>query len=221
MPVTGLELPFGVKVTNPVPVDPYFGPFDSLPNALAAIPAGVRYVGREFGVVIDGNAITYQFFSGILNADVVQLDFSQGIRSIATQTGAESEIDLTDPLNPKIPPRALPFSCFLVQDINWSLSVRDMQGEVNPPNVLFINQDNLAENGFKGWTGSLWVPLDTPALYFANDYNRIYTPTNGTNVGKLYFRNRVGNYPAYHTIGVSNLELQDLKTKVNFLLTQI
>ena len=134
------------------------------------------------------------------------------VQSVQTQIGWNSEIDNSDPTNPKVPPRALPCTVDLVQTNNWAdFTIRTMQGITDGVNCLFVGQSTLSENGWYGWNGSSWVLFDVlnvNPLNFANEYNRIYSPLRGDNIGKAYWRNRTGNTPYYQSIGgngVTNL----------------
>lgn len=50
-----LELPFGIKTLNPVPIDEYFGPYPNTAAAIAAVPLSVRYDGLVVQITGLGN----------------------------------------------------------------------------------------------------------------------------------------------------------------------
>lgn len=66
-----LELPFGIKPVNPVPVEFYSGPYsgDSLQEAINAansgIPTAVRFPTMEANLIVAGSGAKYWYNSGI------------------------------------------------------------------------------------------------------------------------------------------------------------
>ncbi len=72
-----LELPFGVQTVNPVAVDYWSGPYSGVLTQAAVdatnsgIPAGVRFVGMEASLVIDGVTAKYWYQSGVADSDLV------------------------------------------------------------------------------------------------------------------------------------------------------
>jgi hypothetical protein len=49
--IGGLELPFGIKKTNGVPIDAWAGPYISMTEAVLSVPLGVRYPTMRVSIV--------------------------------------------------------------------------------------------------------------------------------------------------------------------------
>lgn len=66
-----LELPFGVKPVNPVPVEFWSGPYsgvllqEAINTANSGIPTGVRFPSMEVNLLVNGEAEKYWYNSGI------------------------------------------------------------------------------------------------------------------------------------------------------------
>lgn len=66
-----LELPFGVKPVNPVPVEFWSGPYsgvllqEAINSANSGIPSGVRFPSMEVNLLVSGEAEKYWYNSGI------------------------------------------------------------------------------------------------------------------------------------------------------------
>jgi hypothetical protein len=66
-----LELPFGVKPVNPVPVEFWSGPYsglllqEAINAANSGIPTGVRFPSMEVNLLVNGEAEKYWYNSGI------------------------------------------------------------------------------------------------------------------------------------------------------------
>jgi hypothetical protein len=58
--VGGLELPFGVKPTNPIPVSAWSGPYPDLATAAASIPIGVRYQTMRVSILATDGAEAFE-----------------------------------------------------------------------------------------------------------------------------------------------------------------
>jgi hypothetical protein len=78
MPINpGLQLPFGIQPTNPVPVDAWSGPFTAasivagISAANAAIPSAVRFQSMEVRLLVGGIAYKYWYANGIADIDLV------------------------------------------------------------------------------------------------------------------------------------------------------
>lgn len=67
-----LELPFGYKQTTAsANVDEAYGPYQSLAAARAAVPIGLRALGRVVGIIESGKVVDYIWESGIQDSDLV------------------------------------------------------------------------------------------------------------------------------------------------------
>lgn len=77
-----LELPFGVKPVNPVPVEFWSGPYsgivpqEGVNAANSGIPSGVRFVSMEANIIVSGVAEKYWYASGTTDADLVPFSAS-------------------------------------------------------------------------------------------------------------------------------------------------
>ena len=78
MPINpGLQLPFGIQPTNPVPVDAWSGPFTAVSlvagvaAANAAIPSAVRFQSMEVRLIVGGVSYKYWYANGISDIDLV------------------------------------------------------------------------------------------------------------------------------------------------------
>ena len=66
-----LELPFGVKPVNPVPVEFWSGPYsgtstqEAINTANSGVPTGVRFPSMEVNLLVNGEAEKYWYNSGI------------------------------------------------------------------------------------------------------------------------------------------------------------
>lgn len=67
-----LELPYNIKNINAsANIDDLYGPYNSLDDALDAIPEGLRMKGKTFGVKTAKGIVEYWFRNGTQNADAV------------------------------------------------------------------------------------------------------------------------------------------------------
>jgi hypothetical protein len=77
--IDGLQLPYGVKPTNPVPVDALSGPYEgnttqeavSLANSL--IPHALRYKSLQVRLIISGESYLYWYKNGVNDNDLVNI----------------------------------------------------------------------------------------------------------------------------------------------------
>ena len=73
----GLQLPYGVQPTNPVPVDAWSGPFTAesfvvgISTANAAIPSAVRFQSMEVRLIIGGESYKYWYAGGTGDGNLV------------------------------------------------------------------------------------------------------------------------------------------------------
>lgn len=67
-----LELPVSIKLTDPLPVSFYYGPWSSESAAIANIPAPIRYLGLTAGI-IGGNGVIAEYWwpNGLADGDLV------------------------------------------------------------------------------------------------------------------------------------------------------
>ena len=80
----GLGLPFGIQVVNPVAVDSWVGPYQSIAEANASVPAGVRYIGVTSGITVgrtvvilyNGIPTDYWWYGGIADGNLVIKNYS-------------------------------------------------------------------------------------------------------------------------------------------------
>jgi len=102
MPINpGLQLPFGIQPTNPVPVDAWSGPFTAaslvagISAANAAIPSAVRFQSMEVRLLVGGIAYKYWYANGIADIDLVAFSSSiptEYVTSFNGLTGAVSGV---------------------------------------------------------------------------------------------------------------------------------
>ena len=104
----GFQLPFGVQVLNPYPLNSWSGPYEGATEALAiaaanaAIPAGVRYKSMEVYLIINNAPKVYWYENGTSDSDLV--DYSANWDSVfstvqtisAGQYAPIRRFDLTD-----------------------------------------------------------------------------------------------------------------------------
>jgi len=71
MLVEGLQIPFGIQPVNPVPVDSWSGPYNSVPEALLTIPMSVRFPTMEVRIL--GNPVNakYWFRDDITDSNLI------------------------------------------------------------------------------------------------------------------------------------------------------
>src|SRR6056300_671123 len=72
-----LELPFGIKPLNPVPVEYWTGPYsgtstqEAIDTANSGIPLAVRFVSMEANLIVSSVAQKYWYASGTSDSDLV------------------------------------------------------------------------------------------------------------------------------------------------------
>jgi len=72
-----LELPYGIKPLNPVPVEYWTGPYsgtstqEAINTANSGIPSAVRFVSMEASLVVNGTAHKYWYATGTNDSDLV------------------------------------------------------------------------------------------------------------------------------------------------------
>jgi len=77
--IDGLQLPYGVKPTNPVPVDALSGPYeadniqDAIDLANSSIPMPLRYKSLQVRLIIGGESYLYWYKNGVNDQDLVNI----------------------------------------------------------------------------------------------------------------------------------------------------
>ena len=67
-----LQLPEGIAVPNPIAnLDYYYGPWNSVGEALIGLPQSLREQGRTVGIITDGKIQEYWFKEGIDDSNLV------------------------------------------------------------------------------------------------------------------------------------------------------
>ncbi|WP_324671034.1 hypothetical protein [Hymenobacter sp. GOD-10R] len=104
-----LELPISIRLKNPRPLDAWYGPYDSIADAVATVPQSVRFNGRTVGVIIGGECVDHAWGSDLTNAglkpkaggtgaggplDVVDLDINGGTLLVTRRSGATKSLNL-------------------------------------------------------------------------------------------------------------------------------
>ena len=96
MPLTeGLQLPFGIQLVNPLPVNTWEGPWDSIVEALATIPIGVRYPTMEVRILdsINGNK-KYWFKDDVTDDSLVEFGINPSFLTGETQERINADNNL-------------------------------------------------------------------------------------------------------------------------------
>ena len=75
----GFQIPFGVQLVNPLPVDAWSGPYTGLTEALSSIPIEIRYPTMEVRILSEAGNNIYWFKDGIKDSDLIP--FSNSIIS--------------------------------------------------------------------------------------------------------------------------------------------
>ena len=81
----GLQLPYGIQLVNPVPVDAWSGPYSgadeatALALANAAIPIGVRFQSMGVRLIIANITRMYLYKDGINDNDLVEFVAAAGL----------------------------------------------------------------------------------------------------------------------------------------------
>lgn len=94
----GLQLPFGIQPTNPVPVDAWSGPFTAgslvagVSAANAAIPSAVRFQSMEVRLIVGGVAYKYWYANGIADIDLVAFSSSIPTDYVISFNGLTGEV---------------------------------------------------------------------------------------------------------------------------------
>jgi hypothetical protein len=99
MPINpGLQLPFGLQPTNPIPVDAWSGPFTAgslvagVSAANAAIPSAVRFQSMEVRLIVGGVAYKYWYANGIADIDLVAFSSSIPTDYVISFNGLTGEV---------------------------------------------------------------------------------------------------------------------------------
>lgn len=119
----GLQLPFGIKPVNPVPVDSWSGPYSGATEAEAvalansSIPEAVRFQSLEVRLIVASTARKFWYRDGIADVDLVEISSGGGSGGGATgatgptgptgATGPQGEVGptgATGPMGPAGPP---------------------------------------------------------------------------------------------------------------------
>lgn len=95
-----LELPFGIKPVNPVPVEYWSGPYTGVSiseaknSANSGIPQSVRFISMEVSLIVNNNAHKYWYQSGIADNDLVSLVNNQ--TGYSTYNNITSDFSMSD-----------------------------------------------------------------------------------------------------------------------------
>jgi|LakMenEpi03Aug12_release.lakeMendotaPanAssembly.Ray.scaffolds.fasta_scaffold379889_1 hypothetical protein len=99
MPINpGLQLPFGIQPTNPIPVDAWSGPFTAgslvagVSAANAAIPSAVRFQSMEVRLIVGGVSYKYWYANGIADIDLVAFSSSIPTDYVISFNGLTGEV---------------------------------------------------------------------------------------------------------------------------------
>jgi hypothetical protein len=98
--IEGLQLPYGVKPTNPVPVDALSGPYEgntvqeAVSLANSSIPLALRYKTLQVRLIVSGESYLYWYKNGINDSDLVNIGIGNFIpRKIEFVIGDGIETD--------------------------------------------------------------------------------------------------------------------------------
>lgn len=100
---TGLQLPFGIKPVNPVPVDTWSGPYvgsteaEATATANSSIPSAIRFQSMEVRLIVAGTARKFWYRDGIADSDLVELNTSSGGSGTIGPTGPAGATGATGP----------------------------------------------------------------------------------------------------------------------------
>lgn len=99
----GLQLPFGIKPVNPVPVDSWSGPYSGATEAEAvalansSIPSAVRFQSLEVRLIVAGTARKFWYRDGIADVDLVEISSGGGGGGATGATGPAGSNGATGP----------------------------------------------------------------------------------------------------------------------------
>ena len=123
--MASLELPFGVKVLNPKPVDAYYDnegvPYTTTIAANAAIPAAVRYRGLTVNV----NGTEFWYRDGVADVDLISKETIGDLTYTHTQSVAAQVWNISHNLG-KRP----------------SIHIEDSSGNVMIPQIIHDDDNN-------------------------------------------------------------------------------
>lgn len=77
--IEGLQLPYGIKPTNPVPVDTLSGPYvantlqDAINLANSSIPMELRYLSLQVRLVVSNQSFLFWYRNGINDSDLINI----------------------------------------------------------------------------------------------------------------------------------------------------
>jgi hypothetical protein len=108
--IEGLQLPYGVKPTNPVPVDALSGPYEgntiqeAVSLANSSIPQALRYKSLQVRLIISGESYLYWYKNGINDSDLVNIGINfipRKIEFVINGDGIETDFILDHNLGTK------------------------------------------------------------------------------------------------------------------------
>ncbi len=97
----GLQLPYGIQPTNPIPVDSLSGPFTggstaaAVAAANAAISPALRFQSMEVRIIVGGVSYKYWYYDGTGDANLVEMQTSPISLASDTQIIYNSSGNLT------------------------------------------------------------------------------------------------------------------------------
>jgi len=98
-----LELPFSVKLVNPLPVDFWSGPYvgavlqEAIDTANSGIPSGVRFKAMEVQLVVNGSSLKYWYNSGTDDSSLIPFTASSSGNFFTNVTADDGTVSATTP----------------------------------------------------------------------------------------------------------------------------
>ena len=174
-----LEIPFGIKTVNPVKVEYWGGPYNSIVEALSTIPIEVRYLTMEVSILdsVNGNE-KYWFKDSILDSGLVKFasggsgqDFN-GYTSGQTDALLLLKVDKTQKINGYVLTGDTVISAHDTGAFTSGETI-ELINNYSGTTEVYIGPDSPPKNE------SLWVETDSDGTLIGEVYVGPLEPTNG------------------------------------------
>jgi hypothetical protein len=168
-----LEIPFGVKTVNPVKLEYWGGPYNSIAEALSTIPIEVRYLTMEVSILdsVNGNE-KYWFKDSVLDS---------GLIKFASGGGGSGDVNIIEVIQKN--GVALPVSGKTV-NISVPTTAHDIGAFTSGETIQLINNYSGTTEVYIGPdtppnSESLWVETDSDGNLVGEVYVGPSEPVNG------------------------------------------
>jgi hypothetical protein len=153
-----LELPFGIKTLNPIPLDYWSGPYsgsstqEALNAANSGIPEAVRYKSMEVSLLVNNVSQKYWYKAGTLDQDLIP--FNQEVSATRIYSNINSDYSVNNTVD-------VVFADSTNSSINVYIPTADSQGgkELTIKKVAGELPVNIVASGAETIDGNATVSL--------------------------------------------------------------